>query len=464
MMDILAPSELEKLMEILGSATSTFSQTESAFRAAFQENSFGKVALGVQFLRRDAALLVVGDTHCETINALWILDLMRRSNGNDSLATAKSVFFDVLYHLELLLREDARKAESTKYRATTKEGGAGQGSSAKRNATDVTEAEAMRNRSAAKLFGLQCLGGKVALSATPASVLGADQQSIDAGLDLWQKNSTDIKETLNDIAHVAEMESEKNSLGTLSRLGVAGYASTTSTHRTSDDDAPSAAAIGTIGLQLLAPVVARAPLPAMVTDVRYLLSNAALPQHLLFDQQWHSKEWRNAKELVQAAAQGKLTSQQQLEATQSMTASTIPRLGISAPLMCSIALHNPEVAATVLSKVKDPSSLLEAILSSSAPADHMETVMLHCVKFLQQIHVYKYVAASLNRVKNAAGQQAVLRDLVVNLASTLHQLITKFSKENKELYINDNQKVELGKLFEEHASLPEVASRWTDLK
>lgn len=461
-MDILSPNELEKLLELVGGIASTFRQTETAFRAAFREEEYAKISLGIQFLRRDASLLVVGETYCETINALWLLDVMRRSTSANAegIASAKAVFFEVLYHLELLLREDARKAESTKYRATTKEGGAGQaGGPTKRSATDVTESEAMRCRSATKLFGLQCLAGKVTSDGSPATLLAADQLAIDNALDLWQKNSTDIKETLHEIAHVAEMESERNSLGTLSRMGVPAYSATAAS-----GIAASSTTRPLLGLQLLAPAVARAPLPAMVTDIRYLLGSAAFPQQLLFDHQWHSKEWRTAKDLVRAASQGPLTPQQQVEATQSMTTSTIPRLGISAPLMCSIATHNPEVAATVLNKIKDPAALLEAILSSSAPADHMETVMLHCVKSLRQIHVYKYVAASLARARSPTSSPAATKELVVNLASTLHQLITKFSKDNKELYVNDNQKAELGKLFEEHASVPEVSSRWADLK
>lgn len=445
-MEILTPSELEQLLEILGLGTASFEAIEAQFRGAFREEQHAKIVTAIQFLRRDAGMIVGTPSPIEAVVAAFLLDLIRRGGGTagSDAAGAKAAMFDLLLHMELLLREDARRAESSKYRSTTKESA----QTSKKACRDVVDSEGMRMRAATKLFCFQCLAGKTDAAQTPFAVVAMDQSAVDSGLDAWQRSGGEMKEILSDLSHTADSENEKLSTGALSKIAALGYAPATG------------------AAQSVYPSLVRPPLPCVATtisDMRMLLNLPSLGQQLIFDAQWHSADWRTAKALISEAAEKKLSPQQQTDAVQCLSSATVSRLGITAPLMCSVTSHNPEVAAAVLNRLKDAAPIMEAILSSQAcPSDAIETVMLHSVKSLKQIHVYKYIAGSLQRIQ--AAESGLQKELIVNLASTMHQLITKFAKDNKELYINDAQKGELGALFEEHNSIPEVASRWNDLK
>lgn len=436
-MEVLGTKELDQLLELLSTETQSLQEVETRFRQLFREDIFTQVAMGMQFLHREAGYLIVNLSQVESIHAVLLLDVMRRA---DCIA-AKAVLYDLLLHLEQLLREDAKKVESARYRSMTATKDA-----KRRDARDILDNEGTRLRSVVKLFALEILTGKANTSKTAVEVLAMEQATLDSALDTWQKNASEVKELFVDLLHCMDSEAERASTGPLTRVGVVAYT-------------PSQSAS-----HVIVPSVAKAPLPpppVFCNDLKMLLTVGGTVSSLfLLDSQAHSTEWKTARELLREAATAPLDPTQQQALTLALTANTVARLGLQASSFCQVVSHNPEIGAALVHRMKDPGPLLEAMMSA-APQEQTETVMLHAAKSLRQVHVFKYVQQSLQRIKAAAANTKL--DLVLNMVSTLHQLLTKYAKDNKELYISDAQKPELDRLLQEYASHAEVSSRREDL-
>lgn len=424
------------LAELLTS-TQNLQELEGRFRQAFPAELFSNVAVGIQSLHRESAYLVVNVSQVETINAVLFLDVMRRAD----CVAAKAVLYDILLHLEQLLRDDARKVESARYRSMTATKDA-----KRRDARDVLDSEGTRLRSAVKLFAFELLTGKADLAKSAVDILSAEQSMIDSALDQWQKNASEVKEIFNDLLHCLDGEAERSTTTPLTRVGVAAY--------TPPQSAPV----------LVVPALAKAALPGPTvpfSDLKMILTGSgSLSNVFVLDNQTHSAEWKTARDLLREAASEPLEPTKQQSLTNALTANTVARLGIQPSTFCSVVTHNPEIGAALVYRMKDPSPMLEAMMSS-APQEQTETVILHAAKSLRQVHVFKYIQQSLQRIKNAAANAK--QDLVVSMVTTLHQLLAKYAKDNKELYISASQKTELDKLLQEYASHAEVASRRADL-
>jgi hypothetical protein len=435
----LSSQEQTSLYDLLCNGTATIQQIEDDFRAAFPPDSYGRIVEELQFLRREAGYLVAASntTYIETFVSFVLLGVMRRD-----CTAAKAAFFDFTYALELLLREDARKAEQAKYRSTTKD------APQKKPVRDVSDMEALRFRCAIKLLVLNGLLDRQDGSVTPVAALSADQQTLDSGLQQVGPVG-DVKERLAELAHLAEKDmSRTHSL-------VHGTAVAVSTDRSR---------------ACIVPILARPPLPAVATiipgELKYVTGiPSGLPQQLVFDAHGASADWKTARTIVAAAARGPLapSDEEALTAILASETGVLGRMLISPQVVCAVAIHNAQVCASIITHRPDISSQLVSaiILSPAIPVECVETILLFTARILEQFHVFKYIQLSLSRIRATDADKQ--REGAKRFATTLHHLVTKASRDNKELYIADAHKADLNNLFGDYASVAEIASRWAEM-
>jgi hypothetical protein len=190
-----------------------------------------------------------------------------------------------------------------------------------------------------------------------------------------------------------------------------------------------------------------------------------LPQQLVFDGQGASADWKSARAIVAAAVTGPLspTDEETLSAVLASESNVLSKMIISPQLGCALAVNNAQVCASIITHRPDISSqLLSAvILSPSVPVESAETILLFASRILEQFHVFKYIQLSTARIR--ATEVDKQREAVKGFVTTLHHLVTKASRENKELYIADAHKAELQSLFGEYSNVSEIASRWAEM-
>ena len=436
----LSSVEQAALYDLLCKSSVSVQQLEQEFRSAFPPDAYSRVTEELQFLRREAGYLVAATTtHSETFVSFVLLGIMRRE-----CHAAKTAFFDFAYALELQLREDARKAEQAKYRSTTKD------APQKKPVRDVMDAEALRFRCATKLLVLNGLLDKQDGNATASSAFSVDQQTLDNALQQISQSSGDAKEKLADLAHLSEKESSKCHSLVHGAAVVVGH----DQHRS-----------------VVVPILARPVLPSVAPvipgELKYvLLAPSGLPQQLLFDGHGASADWKTARSILAAAAKAPLSpsDEEALTAILASERGVINRMLISPQVVCAIATHNPQVCASVITHRPDLSAQLVSaiILSPEIPVECVETILLHTGRILEQFHVFKYIQLSIARIRATESGDSQ-REVAKRFAMTLHHLVTKASRENKELYIADCHKSDLSTLFGEYPTVAEIATRWAEM-
>ncbi|CAM36509.2 conserved hypothetical protein [Leishmania braziliensis MHOM/BR/75/M2904] len=366
--------------------------------------------------------------------ALYIVDYMRKQDN----VAAKSTFYDVLIELEHAIRRDMFIVEQIKY--TTKESKEG------KKSMEATRAEAFRIHCAAKVFAFQLLGDVVADDEKVVSYASKKQESIDEALNAWEKASVKIKEPMADIEHCWVAKQEKQQCGSL--YGTAAVF----------DEQPNK----TFAL-LLPSITAKLPmLPMQEGELQYVLPGKS--GMLLLDSAPPSEGWMISKRLLVQARKSKLSKDDEQALLGLLNESLVSRLGVSPQQLSELATHNPEVCASVLLKLPSGSAgaFIQFLLKGNIPEENMQTILLRASSVLQQVNVRTFISTMIHKLRER-GELSTGAESVKNFALSLHQLVMKAAKENREIFIADAFRPDLEQLFQS-SSNPEVKNRWEDMK
>lgn len=431
--DFLNAIERARLLDALFDNTTSFGVLAKKFKDGFQSSRYAAVSCEIGQMCREFVASAEGTG---LIGALYVVDYMRKQ---DSVA-AKSTFYSVLIELERAIRRDMFVVEQIKY--TTKE------SKENKKSMEATRAEVFRIHCAAKVFAFQLLGDAVAEDEKAVSYAAKKQESIDEALGAWERGSMKIKEPMADIEHCWVVEHEKQQCGSLYETAAV------------FDEQPNK-----VFALLLPSVAAKLPmLPMQDGELRYLLPGKSAM--FLFDGAAPSEAWVEAKRLLADARKSKLPPASEQKVVRLMTESLVSRLGVSLQLLTELATHNPEVCAAVLLKAPFASvgAFIQLLLKGNIPDENMQTVLLRAAPVLQQVNVRTFIASMIHKLKekSAASSSAAAQSLE-GFALTLHQLVVKAAKENREIFIADPFRADLEQLFQA-SSNPEVKSRWEEMK
>lgn len=178
-----------------------------------------------------------------------------------------------------------------------------------------------------------------------------------------------------------------------------------------------------------------------------------------------SKTWLAVKNLLDMASAQVLSKSNQQTLLQAINHETIPQLGLSPQLLGDLATHNPDVCAEILLKLSPASanSHLEKLFTSNLPYVATDTVIIHAARILDQPTFKLFLENRLASLSGAPSQSAETREAMKSFAFILHQLVTKASKENKQLFIHSSLKKSLGEMFMSSGA-PDVMSRWEDIE
>ncbi|KAG5504317.1 hypothetical protein JKF63_04762 [Porcisia hertigi] len=429
--DFLNPSERSRLLDVLFDSTFSFGTLSKRFRDSFQPARYPAVSCEIGQMCKE---FVASTEGTGLIAALYVVDYMRKQ---DSVA-AKSTFYGVLIDLEHAIRRDMFILEQIKY--TTKE------SKESKRSMEATRAEVFRIHCAAKVFAFQLLGDTVADDEKVASYASKKQESIDEALNAWEKASMKIKEPMADIEHSWVAKHEKEQCGSLYETAAV------------FDEQPNKS------LALLLPSVsAKLPmLPLQEGELQLLLPGKSAM--LLVDCAPPSEGWSISKRLLVEARKSKLSKDDEQTLLGLLNESLVSHLGVSAQLLSELATHNPEVCASVLLKVPSGSAgaFTQVLLKGNIPEDNMQTVLLRASSVLQQVNVRTFISTMLHKLKEKGGSAAG-GETLRRFALTLHQLVTKASKENREIFIAEAFHPDLEHQFQS-SNDPEMKNRWDEMK
>ncbi|KAG5478590.1 hypothetical protein LSCM1_05992 [Leishmania martiniquensis] len=429
--EFLNPAERSRLLDALLDSTSSFGVLSKRFRDSFQPGRYSAVSCEIGQICKQ---FVASTESTGLISALYVVDYMRKQ---DSIA-AKSTFYDVLIELEHAIRRDMFIVEQIKY--TTKESKDG------RKSMEATRAETFRIHCAAKVFAFQLLGDAVADDEKVVSYASKKQESIDEALNAWERASIKIKEPMADMEHCWVANHEKQQCGCLYETAAV------------FDEQPNKA----LGL-LLPSVAAKLPtLPLQEGELHYLLTGKSAM--LLLDSTAPSEAWMIAKRLVVEARRSKLCKEDEVTLLGLLNESLVSRLGVSPQQLSELATYNPEVCASVLLKVAPgpAGALIQFLLKGNIPEDNMQTIVLRASSVLQQVNVRTFISTMIHRLKERGGSPTSAESLN-SFALTLHQLVMKAAKENREIFIADAFRSDLEQIFLSSSS-PELKSRWEEMK
>ncbi|AYU78873.1 hypothetical protein LdCL_230005100 [Leishmania donovani] len=368
------------------------------------------------------------------IASLYIVDYMRKQDN----VAAKSTFYDVLIELEHAIRRDMFVVEQIKY--TTKESKEG------KKSLEATRAEVFRIHCAAKVFAFQLLGDTVADDEKVVSYASKKQDSIDEALNAWEKASIKIKEPMADIEHCWVAKHEKQQCGSLYETAAV------------FDEQPNK-----LFALLLPSVTAKLPmLPMQEGELQYLLPGKSAM--LLLDSAPPSEGWMISKRLLVEARKSKLSKDDEQTLLGLLNESLVSRLGVSPQQLSELATHSPGVCASVLLKVPSGSAgaFIQFLLKGNIPEDNMQAILLRASSVLQQVNVRTFISTMLHKLKERCGLPSAAESLK-SFAVTLHQLVMKAAKENREIFIADTFRADLEQLFQS-SNIPEVKNRWEEMK
>ncbi|SCU68465.1 uncharacterized protein TEOVI_000664800 [Trypanosoma equiperdum] len=431
--EYLGPADVQRLLALLSEGNCKFSFVEKEFKETFSKDTFAKVSRAIQRMIHD---MIASPDGVGLVSSFFVLDVMCKMNCEQ----AKSAFYDALLELERIMRQDVCVMEQIKYASKeAKEG---------RRAHESVNSERYRLRSAVKSFAFRLLANRVAPDETPLMAISDKQEQIDTALNAWESNGICLKEPIAGVAEAWTLEAEKNACGTLSRISA-----------TLDNGGRAAL--------VLKPVTPQLPSLSLVSgELQFLLPASPLNDLLLINSEVPTEEWKTAKRMVAAGCKGLLNKEEQQKLLQTLLAGDVfARVGISSVVLSRMAEHNPDVAASLILKLpaQEANQCVQSILKSSVPSEHVETVLLHASKVLQQASFRAYITNKLHHFKEKTTLSNEDKDEVKNFVRTLHQLLTKASKENKELYVADTLKTDITRLCE-RCDIPEVVTRWDELK
>ncbi|KAG8343792.1 hypothetical protein TRVL_05379 [Trypanosoma vivax] len=431
--EFLGSADSQRLFELISEGNDKFMMMEKTFTDTFLIDSFLKVSMTLQRVLHG---MITSPEGIGLVSSFFILDVMRKMNCE----AAKFVFYDALLELERALRHDVCVAEQIKYASKdAKEG---------KKVYEATNSERYRIRSAAKSFAFRLLAGKVEPNETPLQAISNKQEHIDAVLDAWESNSTLLKEYIGDVAQSWALETERNTCEILSKNAAV-----------LDSEARSALIIQTTAPHL--PSLSLSP-----GELQLLLPGLLLTDPLLINSEPPTEDWKTAKEIIGLGCEGLLNREDHDKLIQSLSSSELfARLGVNVGLLVRIAKYNPDVAAELILRLspQEGNQCIQQMLKSSLPEENMDAVLLHSSKILQHASVHAYITSRIQSFKDKSALSPNDKDVVKGFIMTLHQLLTKSSKENKEIYITEVLKADVTRLCE-RCDLQEVSTIWEELK
>ncbi|ESS61693.1 hypothetical protein TCDM_10708 [Trypanosoma cruzi Dm28c] len=432
--EYLNSADTQRLIEFLGDGKLKFSVLEKSFKEAFPKDTHFNVSRAIQQLVQS---MIKSGEGVGIVSSFFTLDIMCKMECE----TAKCVFYDALLELERVMRQDVCFTEQIKYASKeTKEG---------KKSLEAINAEKYRFHCAAKGFAFRLLANKVSPDETSLAVLYDKQEQIDAALNAWEINSLQLKESIANIAHCWTQDVEKNSCEALSKNSAI------------FDSGVRAALL----LQAARPQLPS--LPLVSGELQFLTPGGSPGSDLLFfDTEPVTEEWKLSKKLIALSCNSLLNKEEQQQLIHTLSSGDLfHRLGINIELLSLMAIHNPDLSAALILKLppQEGSQCIQQILKSSVPPEHAETVLLHASKILQQVNIRAYINGKLHLFKEKSTLSTSDKNSIKSFIMTLYQLVTKASKENKEVYIAETLKSEITQLCE-RCDLPEVSARWEELK
>ncbi|KEG07322.1 hypothetical protein DQ04_10181020 [Trypanosoma grayi] len=431
--EYLSSADTQRLLEILSDGKAKFSMVEKTFKESFSKESHFNVTRAIQ---RMVQGMIASSEGIGLLSSFFILDIMCKMDCE----TAMSVFYSTLLELEQAMRQDVCFTEKIKYASKeAKEG---------KKAFETSNTERYRLHCAAKGFAFRLLANKVGPDETPLAVLNDKQEQIDAALNAWESNSIQLKESISNVSHCWALDVERNACETLSKISAA-----------LDSEARAA-----LVLQIVCPQLPS--LPMTPGERQFLLPGPPSCDLLMIDSEPATEEWKSAKKLINLGCEASLSKEEQQQLIQMLSSGDVfNRIGIDVGLLSRMAAHNPDVSAALILKLppQEGSQCVQHILKSSIPPEHVETVLLHASRILQQVNVRTYITGKVHLFKEKTALSSSDKEAVKSFIMTLHQLVTKASKDNKDMYIAEALKSDISQLCE-RCDLPEVAARWEDLK
>lgn len=430
--DYLNTNEKARLTDVIFDPGLSFAAAEKKFKESIPTS---RCVAALHQLRLICKELVASSDGAALITSLYLADGMRKAD----CSPAKVLFYDILVELEYAIRKDMFYGEQIKCQSKdSKEG---------KKSGEAIHAEWYRMHCAAKVFAFDLLAGAVSGDDKATAYVSKKQDVIEAALERWEKSSADIKEALLDTSQCWAADRDKQRCGTLMGCGAV------------FDQQPNKRAAA-----VLRTAPSKIPsLPVFTGELQYLLPGQR--SFVLFDGEAPSPDWLTVKALLDQATAGPLSKGDRESLIFSLTDRVTQRAGVNNNVVRALTEHNPEVCAAVLSKLPQSTSgaYIQNLLQSDVRVEKIEVVMLHTPKSLEQKNVRLFISSRLEQFLNKASLSASEKESLKEFVLFLHQLVTKASRENKEIYIADPLKSELSALVQASGA-PDIVSRWDEIK
>jgi hypothetical protein len=442
----LNPEEVTKLVEILSLSTATFPDINAEFERSFSAERHGSV---VAFLRHllDSPFGLADNPSVvpQTLITYHLLRQVQLSVGqgprrNPVANYVRAAQFHELQRLEGLLREDAKAAESHKYKQQSNEKSGGK----KQTAKEAAEIDIGRCRLLMKCTLFRHLTNRPDAESV-AELLNTPRASLEAEADAWSAQPQ-LKQAL--IEAISELKSAAEGEGSVSMSGAASKAAV---FMFDEQDQSLAPATST-----MRPVWARpAPtmLPITASELRFLTA-PSISSSLVIETTAYSPEWKTATTLLATARAQPLTAAQHQQLVQAVSKSG-GHINLTVAAFLEVSEHNPQTAAGLVQSVSQPEMYIDALISLPNAAGCLRSeVLLAAASVLQPHQVSAYIKGMAMHIRTQP--KAAQPEHVATFAVTLHQLAKKhpLSKADQDI---------VAPLFNEHSSVPDVNSLWASL-
>lgn len=443
----LDDAETAKIVELLQMSNQPFTSITKAFEAAFTPDRYGQV---VSLLR---ALLELPfgasesiETVPQTVIAYHLIRLIQtqatqNSRRNPVANLARATQFHELQRLEALLRDDARIAESHKYKQSNPSNPNG---GKKQSAKEVGELDVGRCRLLLKATLFRHLLGRMDAESV-TELLNTSRASLEAEAETWSTQSA-LKQSL--IEAVSELKAAAEAEANLSMGGAAARTATCMACPSDSSLFPE-----TVSAK---PVWVRprpTTLPTTASELRFITAPSA-NQSLLLDATPYTAEWRTATKLLAdgRAAALSATEQQQLVSASNKCAG---HFNLTIPAFLELSERNPQTAAQIVHTIPQQELFIDALLAIPNSAGCLRSEILLAAT-IQPHQLTLYVKSMVTQARGTTNKQ-LQAEIVSTLAVTLHQLTKKqpLAKSDSDL---------VASLFNDFAqTVPDVPALWGSL-
>jgi hypothetical protein len=439
----LEPEEAGKVLDLLGMSGATLAAINSAFAQAFPADRHGSVVVFIRMLLDTPFGLA--DNPSAVPQTLIAYHLLRQAQLAATQSTmrrnpvtnlVRATQFHELQRLEGLLREDAKAAESHKYKM-----GGQANTPKKQTAKEAAELDIGRCRLLMKTLIFRHLLNRPDAESIN-ELLSIPRAMLEAEADGWGSQAAlkqQIGEVLIELKVAADAEAN---------LSMGSAAARATLFPSDDQDSsihPHTAAFR--------PIWAR-PTPTAVTisaaEFRFLCA-PSISSSLLVDGTPYSADWRTASTLLTTARTQPLNASQHQQLVQA-AAKSAGFINLTIQAFLEVSEHNPKTAAALVQTVAHPEVYIDALTALPNAAGCLRSeVLLAADPVLLPHQVSAYVKSMATYIRGQPkGQQA---DVVSDFAVTLHQLAKKHPLTKQDTDV-------VNPLFNEHASLPDVSSLW----